>query len=145
MLRKRLLVFALLAYALPGVAAEPAAAAEEAATSNWTHTYLKAADGQADALRQFIEQNWFAMDAIAVEQGLFKSYVLIENLAEDTREWDFIVAVEYFGDQGYADIREPFERIRAAHETVLIDGKRLPELGRIVGSERVRYLRAEGD
>ena len=85
------------------------------------------------------------MDAVAVEQGLFKSYVLIENLAEDSRAWDYIVAVEYFGDQGYADIREPFERIRAAHKTVLVDGKRLSELGTIVRSERVRYLRGPSD
>lgn len=114
--------------------------AEEATHTSWTHTYLKAKAPGRSALRTFVETNWFAMDAVAVEQGLFKSYRLIENLASDDTEWDFIVAVEYFGDQAYADIAEPFESIRREHTTVLVDGKGFRELGAIVKSERVRHL-----
>lgn len=112
-----------------------------AGEGNWTFTYLKAAEQSRAALREFVVKNWFAMDAIAVERGLFKSYRLIENISEanlpDDREWDFIVAVEYFEGQTYRDIREQFEEIRSRHETVLIDGKALSELGSIVRSERV--------
>ena len=119
-------------------ATEPATSGD----SNWTFTYLKATNNHKDALRQFVEANWFAMDAIAVDRGLFKSYRLIENITEAddsaVKDWDFIVAVEYFGDQTYLDIREPFEQIRSEHETVLIGGKAFRDLGKVVRSERVR-------
>ncbi len=111
--------------------------------TNWTFTYIKARDAQAAGLREFIEANWFAMDAVAVERGLFRSYRLIENLGsgeEGEPEWDFIVAVEYFGDQGYSDIAQEFEAIRSAHTTVLVDGLGFRELGSIVRSERLRFL-----
>ena len=118
-------------------ATEPATSGD----SNWTFTYLKATKNHKDALRQFVEANWFAMDAIAVDRGLFKSYRLIENITEaesaTDKDWDFIVAVEYFGDQSYVDIRQQFELIRAAHETVLIEGKTFADLGKVVRSERV--------
>ncbi len=85
--------------------------------TNWTYTYLKATDGNREALREFIEQNWFEMDRIAVERGLFRDYQMIENLAvsasENPTEWDYIVAVEYYGDETYSDIVEGFESIRS--------------------------------
>ncbi len=140
MLRKTLLVVALLVGTMVSSAAEPDIARDADTTTNWTFTYLKARDGQVEALREFIEKNWFAMDAVAVERGLFKDYSLIRNLAEDDASWDFIVAVEYFGNQTYADIREPFEAIRDQHDTVLVNGKDLMQLGAIVRSERVRFL-----
>lgn len=112
-----------------------------ASNSNWTFTYLKATEGNRDSLRKFIETNWFAMDKVAVERGLFKSYRLIENITEsvsrDRTTWDFIVAVEYFDNQSYPDIQQDFEEIRAEHETILIDGKTLRDLGSVVLSERV--------
>ncbi len=109
--------------------------------SNWTFTYLKATEGNRTSLREFVEKNWFVMDRIAVERGLFKSYQLIENITEsgsqDASDWDFIVAVEYFDNQSYADIQEQFEEIRSQHETVLIGGKTFRDLGSVVRSERV--------
>ena len=109
--------------------------------SNWTFTYLKAMEGNREPVRQFVEKNWFVMDKVAVERGLFKSYHLIENITESgsrgDSDWDFIVAVEYFEDQSYADIQQEFEDIRSEHQTVLIDGKTLGDLGTIVRSERV--------
>ncbi len=111
--------------------------------TNWTYTYLKAHSSQQAQLRRFIEENWFVMDEKAVEQGLFKSYKLIENLSSSPTsaepEWDFIVGVEYFGDQTYADIADGFERIRNDHDTVLVEEKNLRELGSVIRSERVRY------
>ncbi|MDJ0919056.1 MAG: hypothetical protein QNJ05_14955 [Woeseiaceae bacterium] len=112
-----------------------------ASDSNWTFTYLKATQGNRESVKQFVEKNWFVMDEVAVERGLFKSYRLIENITESgsrgESEWDFIVAVEYFEDQSYADIQQEFEEIRSEHQTVLIDGKTLRDLGSIVRSERV--------
>ena len=109
--------------------------------TSWTFTHLKANAGNKELLRQIIVENWFAMDAIAVRQKLFKDYRLIENVTEPSASediaWDFIVAVEYFGDQSYLDISEPFEEIRSKHQIVLIEGKAFSELGRVVRSERV--------
>ncbi|MEO0975381.1 MAG: hypothetical protein AAFX85_20010, partial [Pseudomonadota bacterium] len=109
---------------LATAAGDDSVTASTSPSTTWTYTYLKATDGNREHLRAFVEQNWFAMDARAVAQGLFKDYGLIENLSEEaTREWDFIVAVEYFGDQSYTDIAEPFEAIRREHQTQLIVGR----------------------
>lgn len=101
----------------------------------WTFTYLKANESQKENLRTFIEKNWFAMDSIAVFQGLLKRYELMENKSEGLTEWDFIVAVEYFTEGGYTDIAEKFEGIRQNHVTVKVSGLGLKELGKIVRSE----------
>ena len=50
-----------------------------------------------------------------------------------------LVEVVYRDERGYAGIVEAFERIRAAHPTMLVDGKGLPALGKIVSSRRT-YL-----
>lgn len=76
------------------------------------------------------------MDSIAVSQGLFKDYQLLENLSEEaTRDWDFIVAVEYFTRGTYADIQAQWQEIRKSHKKVLINGKDFSQLGRVVRSE----------
>ena len=99
----------------------------------WTYTYLIAHNEQKDDLRLFLEKNWFVMDSIAVQQGLFNDYYLIENTNIDTsRGWDFIVAVEYFTRNTFSDIQDEWSIIRRNHETVLINGKNLRELGQIV-------------
>jgi hypothetical protein len=102
----------------------------------WTYTYLKAKENEKDNLKEFLIKNWFSMDSIAVRQGLFNDYKLLENTnADRTATWDFIVAVEYFTKNGYSDIAEEWQEIRKAHETILIDGKNLKDLGKIVKSE----------
>lgn len=127
------LLIALLPTALPVVAQSGTAQPEK----TWTFTYLKAASGQKERLKKYVYKNWFAMDSIAVAQKLIHAYELIENTNEaDT--WDFIVAVEYFTSATYADIEQPFERIRAQHIPVMIDGLTLKDLGKIVKSETVR-------
>lgn len=101
----------------------------------WTYTYLKAKEGQKENLREFIEQNWFAMDSIAVSQGLFNDYQLLENASgQNPAPWDFIVAVEYFTKGTYEDIKEEWLKIKANHKTILVEGKDLKDLGNIVGS-----------
>lgn len=98
-----------------------------------THTYLAATPGRRDALARFIVANWFEMDRIAVAQGLFRSYRLLQNPRTD-EDWDLIVEVVYNDACGYACVAERFEAIRGAHATVLVDGLGMKDLGRVVRS-----------
>ena len=109
-------------------------------TRTWTYTYLKAVEGQQEELAQFLKKNWLAMDSIAVEQKLFASYELIQNVGDQPTDWDYLVAVEYFTANTYDEVSDRFEAIRKKHVTVLINGKGLRDLGRIVKSELVRKL-----
>lgn len=111
--------------------------------TSWTYTYIKALDGRNDDLRKFVESNWFEMDRKAVDRGIFRSYKLIENTSAENLvalDWDFLVAVEYFGEETYEDIASEFEEIRSAHKTVLIDGRGFRELGQVVKSETLMDL-----
>lgn len=106
----------------------------------WELTYLKARQGQSERLVQFIEKNWFALDKIAAEQKLINSYRLIKNKNVVNQNWDAVVAVEYLNPLGYNGIKKEFEKIRAAHQTILIDGLQLSDLGSIVKSEKTANL-----
>ena len=114
----------------------------ESSQTNWTYTYLKAKPGLEAKLKEFIIKNWFKMDETAIDQGLFRDFQIIDNLAEPNEDtstaWDLIVAVEYYGDESYSDIQAGFEAIRSSHETQLIDGKGFRDLGSIVRSERIK-------
>ncbi|MFM7378087.1 MAG: hypothetical protein ACKO1O_08180 [Erythrobacter sp.] len=105
----------------------------------WTR--LKALPGQRANLTAFIHLNWFAMDAKAVEQGLFTSYRLIANPAPDG-EWDLLVEVGYPTPLGYDEpaTQAALGAIRAAHRQVPVEGKTLRELGTILGTERLPVL-----
>ena len=104
--------------------------------NTWTYTYLKAREDQRNNLKAFISKNWFAMDSIAVQRGLFNDYQLLENTNKSTdAEWDFIVAVEYYTKGTYEDIREEWMKIRSDHKPVAIEGYAFPDLGHIVKSE----------
>ncbi|MGN6151092.1 MAG: hypothetical protein ACTHOH_03665 [Lysobacteraceae bacterium] len=99
-------------------------------------TFLKSRPGERDDLIRFIEANWFAMDRIAVAQGLMRDYRLLEA-SDDAGDWDVVVEVTYRDERGYAGVTEAFERIRAAHRTVTVDGQdRLAAFGKIVASRR---------
>ncbi len=115
------------------------ASAQTPNQNTWTFTYLKAIKGQKDKLKKYLKTNWFAMDSIAVRQGLINDYELIDNTNNsDSSEWDFIVAVEYFTEKTYQDIAEKFEIIRKNHQIVTVNGLGLNVLGRIVKSETVQ-------
>jgi len=104
----------------------------------WTYTYIKSKNNQKENLKQFLEKNWFVMDSIAVEKGLFNDYQLLENvIATDSASWDFIVAVEYFTSGTYADIQEEWAEIRKNNKKVMIEGLDFPQLGQIVNSENL--------
>ncbi|MBS1555475.1 MAG: hypothetical protein JSU09_11160 [Bacteroidetes bacterium] len=100
----------------------------------WTFTYLKANNGLGDDLKAFLQQNWLAMDKQATEQGLFKQYHLLEN-NDSTKGWDFVVVVQYRDEKGYEGVKVEFEKIRQNHQRVLVNGKGMAELAKIVKSE----------
>ena len=128
----------LLAGASPVAIPEPNAA-QAGQTQIIERTYLKASSGQREALARFIVANWFELDRVAKERGLFTSYALSENL-DQSADWDFEVAVGYPNKDGYenTDVQVRFGEIRKAHKTILIDGKGLRELGQIVRTDRIR-------
>jgi hypothetical protein len=98
-------------------------------------TFLKAHPGERARLVRFIEDNWFEMDRIAVTQGLMRDYRVLDTGSDDG-PWNVLVEVTYTDERGYAGIVDAFERIRAAHRTVTIDGKGLRDLGAIVESRQ---------
>lgn len=98
-------------------------ALNSAFSTNWSYTYLKAPAGKAGLMREYVSQNWFKLDEQAVNRGLFRDYKIIDNLRpESDRAWDFIVAVEYYGNESYSDIKDAFEEIRAGHVEVEVSG-----------------------
>jgi hypothetical protein len=99
-------------------------------------TFLKSQPGQREQLKTFVAKNWFAMDQVAKDQGLLVAFTLLESGTDDG-EWNVVVSVTYQNEKGYDGIAEAFERIRRAHTTVLVEGKGLRELGRIVESKRL--------
>jgi hypothetical protein len=110
----------------------------------WTYTYIKAKEGQRENLIKYLERNWFSMDSVALQQGLFNDYRLIHN--NDTSadaKWDYIVAVEYFTRGTYSDIEDGWLKIKQNHKTALVSGKTFPDLGTIVDSQELIFERKE--
>ena len=98
-------------------------------------TFILAKPGERERVVKYIERNWFAMDAIAKTQGLMDDYRVIDT-GSDEGPWNVLVEVTYRDARGYEGVREAFENIRAAHREILIDGKRLRDLGKIVESKK---------
>ena len=112
----------------------PASTQARTPTLHVTQTYLRAAPGKRAALIAYIERNWFAMDQIGIEQGLFTSYSLLERADDTIADWDVIVAVGYPTILGHdaPGTADAFRKIRAAHRETKVDGLGLAELGSIV-------------
>lgn len=133
------LVLGMLLFAAPCLAGAPVAADDAPGATDTTRrvavelTFLKAQPGERARLVRFIEANWFAMDRIAVTQGLMRDYRVLDT-GRDDGPWNVLVEVTYTDERGHAGIADAFERIRAAHRTVTIDGKGLRDLGAIVTS-----------
>ena len=101
-------------------------------------TYIQAKAGMREQMKRFLVANWFALDEIAVKQGLMTSYRLLDtgqDAAGDAEAWNIIVISSYRDEKGYEGIKTEFEALRKTHQKVLIDGLDFRELGRIVKSQ----------
>lgn len=130
--------------ALPALVASCATPSTRAAppssnTVMFEQTHLKAKPGLRDALARYIELNWFAMDKIGMDAGLFTSYDLLAAI-DDSKEWDLVMVVGYPQAEGFSEpkTRDAFLAIRRAHVEVRVDGMGLKELGDIVAHHRLK-------
>lgn len=138
MMASRFLMAVAVAIAAP--IATPAALAHDvvtpasAPTRHITQTYLRAAPGKRAALIAYIDRNWFAMDRVGIDQGLFTRYALMQRADDTDADWDIIVTVGYPTARGHdaPGVAEAFNMIRAAHREIKVDGLGLKELGTIV-------------
>jgi hypothetical protein len=96
-----------------------------------TLTYLKSQPGRLAQLERFIRANWFAMDAVAVQQGLFADYGWLDSGTDDG-PWNAIVMVTYNDDKGFAGIQDRWAGIKAAHKEVRPDDLPFRDLGRVL-------------
>lgn len=129
---------AMLPFAATGDTPSPAIArSAEAATRAVEMTFLRSLDPDPVRAARFIRANWFAMDAVAQARGLMTFFSLHID-AEPRDDWNLVVQVGYPDPRGFDSIRAEWAGIVAAHDTVLIDGKRLPDLARILGTRRLR-------
>lgn len=117
-----------------------APARETAAARVVTVTYLKSQPGRLAQLERFVRANWFAMDAVAVQQGLFVDYVWLDRGTDDG-PWNAIVKVTYNDDKGFAGIEDRWAAIKAAHKEVRPDDLGFRDLGRVLETV-VLYERA---
>ena len=127
--------FALALCASAATAAEDRTVLKEGAAATAsrtvTLTYLKAAPGRLAHMERYVRANWFAMDAVAVSQGLFVSYQWLDT-GRDDGPWNAVVIVTYNDDKGFAGIEERWGPIRSAHEEVRPDGLAWRDIGRVV-------------
>lgn len=96
-----------------------------------TLTHLKSKPGRLAHLERFVRANWFAMDEIAVAQGLFVSYEWLDT-GSDEGPWNAIVMVTYVDEKGFEGIQQRWTPIRSAHQEVRPDGMGLKDLGQVL-------------
>jgi hypothetical protein len=117
----------LLGLVTPGHAAE----ADSTPARAVTVTYLQSKPGKLRELERFVRANWFAMDEIAVQQGLFVSYEWLDT-GDDSSPWNALVIVTYGDEKGFDGIAQRWAPIKAAHEEVRPDGLGMKDLGRVL-------------
>ena len=134
-----LTAFVLLIGCRPSPAPSPIAHAGASPGAVWQLTYLKALAGQRDRLEQFVEQNWFVMDARAKRAGYLVDNHLLRGTSADTT-WDLLEISMYADSVQHARIDSIFRTIvRPQHVTVPIEGREFRELGRVVREETLRW------
>lgn len=99
-------------------------------------TFLRSVDPDPALAVRFIKANWFAMDAVARSRGLMTFYNLHIDPAP-REDWNLVVQVGYPDVRGFDSIRPQWAEIVAAHQIVPVEGKRLPELARVLGTRRL--------
>lgn len=115
-------------------------AASRASAPVWSFTYLKAMPGRVADLERFLDANWFAMDRQAVAAGHLVDFQLLRGTPADS-SWDLLEITIYRDSLQHAQADSLYRtRYRPAHTPVLIEGRGLRELGRIVRSETLRRV-----
>ncbi len=99
-------------------------------------TLLRSLDPDPKLAARFIKENWFAMDTIAQSRGLMTFFSLHIDPTPN-EDWNLVVQVGYPDVRGFDAIRPQWAEIVAAHQTVLVEGKRLPDLARVLGTRRL--------
>ena len=127
---KKIALFLFCAFISGYVIANPG---NEPVTKAVGFTYIKSMQSDAQ-LNEYLIKNWLAMDKTAVAQGLFQDYQLVANGSDDN-DWDFVMIVTYNDTTGYQGIAKEFEKIRASHTEVTVDGMAFNKLGKIVNVE----------
>jgi hypothetical protein len=119
-----------------GAKAQTSETSAEPETKAVELTLLRSIDPDPNLAARFIRANWFAMDAIAQARGLMTFFNL--HIDPNPREdWNLVVQVGYPDVRGFESIQPHWAEIVAAHKTVLIEGKRLPDLARVLGTRRL--------
>jgi hypothetical protein len=101
-----------------------------------TLTFLQSQPGRLAQLESFVRANWFAMDKLAVEQGLFVSYEWWDT-GSDEGPWNAIVTVTYGDEKGFEGIQQRSGSIRSAHKELRPDGLGMKELGRVLETKNL--------
>ena len=123
----------------PAVSVSPIPQPGATAGAVWQFTYLKALPGQRDRLEQFLERNWFVMDARAKRSGYLVDNHLLRGSAADTT-WDLLEISVYADSLQHARVDSIFRVvIRPQHTMVKVDGFEFRELGRFVREETMRW------
>lgn len=113
---------------------------QQSSNQIWQLTYLKALPGRQPELEQFLDANWFAMDRRAVAGGHLVDFQLLRGTPADTT-WDLLEITVYRDSLQHAQVDSVYRTIyRPSHVRVLINGRGLPELGRIVRTETLRRV-----
>ena len=102
-------------------------------------TYFRATTGDVESLRESIRKNVFSMDQRAVQAGAMKGAHLLTR-GTTPGDWDVAIVDEYSDRCQLERVSEAFREISASHVPVLVNGKRLQELGRVVRSQRFSAL-----
>jgi hypothetical protein len=101
-----------------------------------TLTYLHAKPGRLAQLERFVRANWFAMDEVAVQQGLFVSYEWLDT-GSDEGPWNAIVMVTYNDEKGFEGIQQRWATIQSAHQEVRPDAMGMRDLGQVLETRKV--------
>jgi hypothetical protein len=127
------------ALSMPATAVAAAGIAPK--TVLYEHTFLKAKPGLRADLGKYVKANWFPMDQLGLEQGIFTSYWLLEETG-DNALWDFVMVVGYPTSLGYGDpeTTKKFNAIHKAHTDAKINGQSMRELGDFVGNHRLKIV-----
>jgi hypothetical protein len=105
----------------------------------WQFTYLKALPGQRDRLAQFIERNWFVMDARAKARGYLVDNQLFAAAPGDTT-YDLLEITMYADSASHARVDSVFRTvIRPGHVPQLVDGLSFRDLGEVVREATWRW------